>query len=302
VFSLHLPGAARLGALLAISAAVLSGCVVAADDDADSQESDLTAYEKYGGPSPKWIYRGMLPKLEKPRIVVSLNAHTARVTGLLPASFNAPLPFYANAAQRADGRTELTVVYPIATGKVDPTTGKAPAGPGNYARMFAAPFVATNEKATWGGFPFMTYSPVRGLAFHGPISAAWDAQLGKWTWRLLRGPVSHGCNRMQGEHVVELAHLLGIDMTKPHAAGESLTLETPVTIAAAFDSFGGKLVDVDYPVQPGVKRPSGNVMMFRTWDSRDFPRWVCAYDKKRTLDAHHCDAAGVNRLDPLTGK
>ncbi len=298
---LHRAVRAAVLASLAAAAAALSACVVAADDDGRA-ESDLTAYEKYGGPSPRWIYRGLLPKLEQPRVVVSLGAHTARVTGLLPAAFSGPVPFYANAAPRADGRTELSVVYPIATGKIDPITGKAPAGPGQYPRLFAAPFVASNEKAAWGGFPFMSYSPARGIAFHGPISAMWDAQLGQWTWRLLRGPVSHGCNRMQGEHVVELANLLGLDMTQPHAAGESHTLETAVTVAAAFDSYGGQLVDVDYPAQPGVKRPTGNVKMFRTWDSRDFPRWVCAYDKKRPLDAHHCDAAGDNRLDPLTGK
>src|SRR5205085_2061351 len=147
---------------------------------------------------------------------------------------------------------------------------KAPAGPGKYPRLFAASYVPNDDKATWGGFPFMTYSPGRGLAFHGPISAVWDNALGEWTWRLLRGPVSHGCNRMQGEHVVELANLLGMDMTKPQPNGKSFTLETPVTIATAYDVFGGQLVDVDYPVQPGVKRPKGNVRMFRTWDSRDF--------------------------------
>jgi len=63
--------------------------------------------------------------------------------------------------------------------------------------------VPSNEKATWGGFPFIPYN--RGIAFHGPITAA-DGQ-----WKLIRGAVSHGCQRMQGEHATELANLIGVD-------------------------------------------------------------------------------------------
>jgi hypothetical protein len=73
-------------------------------------------------------------------------------------------------------------------------------------------------------------------------------------------------------------------------------------VSKDFDTFEGKLVDVDYPALPSVERPTGNVHMWKTWDSRDFPRWVCAYDKNRPLDAHHCDVEGEARRDAATGK
>ena len=293
-----------LAPVLALACAPLLSACGSADDAADgtSDTSDLVNKEKNGGPSQKWLYLGMLPKIESATMFVSLKAHTARVTGLLPKDFAGPLPFYAVTSAEANGRTRLTVVYPVATGKVDPSTGKAPAGPGKYPRLYAIPYTNTTEKAAWGGFPFMMYNANRGLAFHGPITSVYDAELGEYEWRLTRGPVSHGCQRMQGEHVVELANLLGIDMSKPHAAGESKTLEVPVTISPDYDTFDGHLVDVDYPALAAVKRPTGDVKMFPTWDSVDFPKWVCAYDKTRPVDAHHCDAAGVELRDPMTGK
>jgi hypothetical protein len=284
---------AALGAML-----VVPGC----GSDPASDESDLINSEKNGSASQKWLYLGMLPKLEKPSVFVSLKANTARVTGLLPQGWSGDLPFYAEPETLSDGRTQVTVVYPVATGKIDPSTGTAPAGPGTYTRLYAVAYTPTNDHAAWGGFPFMTYNPGRGLAFHGPITSVWNAEMGEYEWRLTRGPVSHGCQRMQGEHVVELANLLGIDMSKPHSAGESFKLDLKVTISKDFDVFEGQNVDVDYPVAAGVTRPTTNVRMFATWDSRDFPRWVCAYDKSRPLDAHHCDVVGEDRRDPLTGE
>ena len=281
---------------------LLAGCGSADETAGTTDTNDLVDAEKKGGPSQKWIYEGMLPKIESATIAVSLKAHTARVTGLLPKDFAGKLPFYAVTSAEPSGRTRLTVVYPVATGHVDPSTGKAPAAPGKYPRLYAVPYTVTTDKAPWGGFPFMMYNAGRGLAFHGPITSVWDAELGEYEWRLTRGPVSHGCQRMQGEHVVELANLLGIDMSKPHASGESKTLEVPVTISADFDTFEGHFVDVDYPALSSVKRPTGDVKMFPTWDSVDFPRWVCAYDKSRPLDAHHCDAVGAELRDPMTGK
>src|SRR5262249_12420158 len=148
----------------------------------------------------------------------------------------------------------------------------------------------------------MTYNPGRGLAFHGPITSVYNAEMGEYEWQLIRGPVSHGCQRMQGEHVVELANLLGIDMSKPHSAGESFKIDLKVTISKDFDVFEGQNVDVDYPAAAGVTRPTTNVRMFSTWDSRDFPRWVCAYDKTRPLGASYCDSVGEDRRDPMTGE
>ncbi len=293
-----------LPALLAsLSVLAASGCAEESDGGvATSDESDLKDVEKSGGKSQNWIYQGPLPAIEKPTIVVSLKAHTARITGLLPATFKGDLPFWAVPGTEADGRTRVTVVYPVATGAIDPETGTAPAGPGHYSELFGIAFTPTNEKASWGGFPFFKYHMRRGLAFHGPITSTRNAETGDWEWLLKRGPVSHGCERMQGEHVVELMHLLGVDMSKPHAATETFTIKVSVDIIEAWDTFEGQSVDVDYPALPAVQRPTTNVAMFPTWDSRNMPQLVCAYDKDVPLDGHHCDAVGEVKQDLYTGK
>ncbi len=296
----------KLFAALAVLPLALSavGCAGETDSDAGtSDESDLKDVEKSGGRSQKWIYQGALTKLDSPAITVSLKAHTARITGLLPAGYDKQLPFYAVPTTEADGRTRITVVYPVATGKVDPSTGKAPMAPGHYAKLYGIAFTPTTEAASWGGFPFMKYQASRGLAFHGPITSTRNADTGDWEWNLIRGPVSHGCERMQGEHVVELAHLLGVDMGKPHPSSEQFTLNVSVDVSTEWDVLpDGKSVDVNYPALASVKRPTSNVQMFPTWDSRNLPNIVCAYDSTKALDGHHCDGAGTARQDVVTGE
>lgn len=274
----------RLAALIALSSLALhcapGGDSSDLDDDAEESDEDL----KNKGGNQKWIYGGMMPALEAPAITVSLKGHTLRITGQLPAGHSAPLPFYA---ERGEGN-QVSIVYPIATG----ATAK---GPGLYPDIAAIPYVPSTSKAAWGGFPFLEYNHKRGLAMHGPITSA-DGE-----WQLIRGPVSHGCNRMQGEHVTELAHLLGIDMTVPHKI-ESIKLPVTVNVIEPYDALpSGALVDVDFVTHKNVVRPTGNVKMFRTWDSRDFPRWVCAYDKNRALGAAHCDYMDASVLDAQTG-
>ncbi|MEM8983718.1 MAG: L,D-transpeptidase [Pseudomonadota bacterium] len=62
----------------------------------------------------------------------------------------------------------------------------------------------SNSAGSFGLFPFIKYTS-RGHALHGPITG--DAVADEWYLR--RGKVSHGCNRMDGEHVIELSVLLG---------------------------------------------------------------------------------------------
>jgi hypothetical protein len=266
-----------------------------------SEEDYLKNAEQGGKPSQKWLYQGMLPALEKPEVFVSLKAHTARVTGLLPVGFAGDLPFYADSAT-VNGRNQVTVVYPIATGHIDPSTGLAPAAPGVYSTLYAVPYTPTNDHAPWGGFPFMLYNPGHGIAFHGPITSTPAVDTGDLEWHLYRGPVSHGCNRMAGEHVVELASLLGVNMGIPHKVGDKSQISVKITVSSDFDTFNGKQVDVDYPAEKGVTRPApAQAKLYKTWLSDDFPRFVCAYDPTRPLDAHHCDSAGQNRRNPLNG-
>lgn len=191
-------------------------------------------------------------------------------------------------------RTKVAVVYPIATGESVNSQGTS------YTIERVAPWVPTSSKAAWGGFPFIPYD--RGIAFHGPIAAT-DGE-----WKLIRGPVSHGCNRMQGEHVVELAHLIGVDMTTTVHTGDSVTgLDVPVTVLRKPDEWKGQLVDVDYPAQPGVQRPRGaNVKKIPSWSADDLAAFVCPLNKRelggaRTIPASYCARRHQNKLDPARG-
>ncbi len=275
-------------ALSFFSLASLAACAAdTAGDGGDVSEDQLRK-----GSAEQWIYDGPLPALDSPAITVSQTVHTVRVTGYLPASYDASkLPFYAD--ELTDGiRTKIAVVYPIATGAEDN------AQPASYRITRASPWVPTNDHATWGGFPFIPYD--KGIAFHGPITAQ-DGQ-----WHLIRGPVSHGCNRMQGEHVVELANLIGVDMTTKVWTGTGVSgLNVPVTVLHQTDMWKGQAVDVDYPADPRVQRPSANVKMFKTWSADDFPGFVCPLNKKAVSDGvvpkDYCTRRYTNKYDPAVG-
>jgi hypothetical protein len=236
---------------------------------------------RHTGASHRYIYRGVLPALEDARVVASLRAHTVRVTGLLPAAWSGQLPYYALWRELPSGRTEVSVVYPIATGVHDWQQD-----PGTYDDIIVLPHVPSDGKVEWGGLPYMEYNHVRAMAFHGPITHSGGL------WSLRRGRVSHGCKRMQGEHAVEMAHLLGVDMTKPHgaAAKQVIKRQGVVRIISGYDTFNGQEVDVDYPALPSVQRPSARyALLFPTWDSLDYPRVVCEHRPGRALGPGHCD-------------
>ena len=270
---------------------LVAACSASADSTEDG--ADATEDELRKGAAEQWVYGGTLPHLEEPSITVSLSAHTARVSGYLPDGWSTPLPYYVDEVQEGD-RTKIAVVYPIATGAEVNSQPKA------YTITQASPWVPTNDHATWGGFPFIPYN--RGIAFHGPITSV-DGQ-----WKLLRGPVSHGCNRMQGEHVVELASLIGVDMTTTVFTGTGVTgLDTPVTVLRdTADTWNGHSVDVDYPVQAGVTRPTKNVQMFKSWSADDLATFVCPLNKKdvagtKVIPPNYCATKNKNKFDPAVG-
>lgn len=280
-----------LSALLALAA-----CSSTGDEEGTPREDDLAA----GANSDKWVYNGTLPHLEDPSLTMSRQAHTVRVSGYLPASYDvSKLPFYAKDQARREGsRTKIDVVYPVATG----ASFNLPAGSYKTDRVWPR---RTDSSAPWGGFPFISYvnpalSSSTGVAFHGPITSA-DGE-----WKLIRGPVSHGCNRMQGEHVVELAHLLGVDMTTKIWSGNSsapLDARVPVKVLVGEpDVYEGQGVDVAYAAREGVRRPS-NGKVFRTWRSQDFPEWVCRVTGNTTnLSSTYCKEHGnTNRFDAIAG-
>jgi hypothetical protein len=275
--------------LTSLLAAPLAAC---AADPASDEGADITEDELRKGSAEQWVYNGTLPHLESASITVSLTAHTARVTGYLPADFSAALPYYADTLVEG-GRTKVAVVYPIATGEEVNSQGSS------YSINRASPWVPSDDHATWGGFPFIPYN--RGIAFHGPITAQ-DGQ-----WKLLRGPVSHGCQRMQGEHIVELANLIGVDMTTKVHSGAAVTgLDVPVSVLRKADTWKNQNVDVDYPVQPGVVRPKTNVKMFKSWSADDLATFVCPLNKRelagsKVIPADYCTNKNTNKFDPATG-
>lgn len=286
-----------------VAALMALGVVACADDgvtdeNGDTADSDLS----HGANSDKWVYNGTLPHLEKPSITVSRYTHTARITGLLPTGYDvSKLPFYAkDQARQENGRTRIDVVYPIATG----ASFNLPKG--NYTTERVWPH-RTDSESPWGGFPFISYvndalSHSHGVAFHGPITSS-DGE-----WQLIRGPVSHGCKRMQGEHVVELAHLIGVDMTSkiwPGDTNATGTFNVPVKeLVGETDQYEGQNVDVDYKARAEVKRPTSNVKMFQTWSSNDFPAWVCRYTGSTNsgIPGDYCAKQGhKNKYDGVEG-
>lgn len=283
--------AARLLSLVALASLATLGCATPSEDAGDDADP-ATEDELRKGSAEQWVYNGTMPHLDNVAITVSLTAHTARVTGYLPAGWNQPLPYYADSMEE-NGKTKVAVVYPIATGSSVNSQGTS------YEINRVSPWVPTNSKATWGGFPFIPYN--RGIAFHGPITAE-DGQ-----WKLIRGPVSHGCNRMQGEHVTELAHLIGVDMTsKVHSGNTAEGFDVPVTVIRKPDEWKGQQVDVDYPAQRGVARPTGdNVKMFKSWSADQLKAFVCPLNKRETeggrIPANYCSRHNQNTINPATG-
>ena len=267
----------------------------------DQSEDDLL---KKTGPTSSWSYRGLMPRLESPQLTVSLKGHTVHVTGLLPESFSGRLPFHAR-TEHLGARTLVHVVYPIATvnpnGHFDNGTATRNPEPFGYAVCGGDNFHATNSTGAFGGFPFIEYvcshrdadGRVRGgIAFHGPITST--SASGGTYWSLQRGPVSHACNRMLGEHVLELAHVIGFDRG---ARG------TKVTVIADYDRYDGKIVDVDYPATGWTRPAAASAVVFPIWQAvalrddgstvLDFPQWAC--------ETSRCASMPANARDPYTG-
>ena len=299
---------AVLGLFVATSLAAF-GCAADTSDDelndediVDQTEDELLKKTKS---TSSWSYRGLMPRLESPELTVSLKGHTVHVVGFLPASFTGRLPFHARTEQ-VGSRTRVHVAYPIAT--VDPDS-RLPNGliarnpePFRYEVCGGSNFKASNEIGAFGGFPFIEYvcrhrdsdGRVRGgIAFHGPITST---SIGSSRyWSLLRGPVSHACNRMMGEHVLELAHVIGFDKG---ARG------VPVTVIADFDRWNGKIVDVDYAAYAWTRPSASSSVVFPIWQAvktredgstaLDFPQWAC--------ETSRCASMPPNARDPYTGR
>jgi hypothetical protein len=265
-----------LFASLFASASILAACSADSSNSASGEDEIVSSKT-----SDHWFYGGPLPELENPSATASLKGHTVRVTGFLPAGFRIPELPHVKTKQEG-GRTRIDAVYPIATAR----PGKSNARPGTHdfdaVRAYRPNGIAVTQEegehfVTWGGFPFLAYQG--GIAFHGPITDRDNEAPGDMNvWFLKRGTVSGGCNRMMGEHVVELVHLLGIDMTQVYKENDPIrpTTTAKLTLLADYDKYEGKFVDVDYPTDVGVTRPGKvhgveNVVMFGSWVASETP-------------------------------
>lgn len=315
-----------------------AGCAVPSEEAVGADEE---AIEKTGE-SPPWLYEGPMPVLESPSLTVSIAGHTTRITGLLPTDYDASkLPWYALALPAANGRTSVTVVWPAASGrKID---GKWNNVPGTYDHLNVRPYrprdPGSMHKEHWGGFPFLNYHDDRRFALHGPIDFTEDMDVdGDATkdtdWRLVRGRISAGCQRMQGEHVLELTHMLGFDMRAPHSTRENKPdpkngvegkyFEIRIEVLAEpkldtiEDETGAEVaLDVAYPKHESVPPipASTKVRVMPTWDANEMMSWACAVKDAdnpnihssipRTggrFDGSYCARTrGANKRDARTG-
>ncbi len=278
-------------------------------NDADGVDFDVDEIRSVG--SPPWIYNGLLPALVRPRMFVSLNGLTVRVVGEAPVNFTGPLPYYAG-SETVAGRRMITVVYPIATGQSSRLDA-----PGTYSSVTATPYRPNGMAypssgptfVRWGGFPFINYNG--GIALHGPIT--WTPEgtqngVQMYEWYLQRGPVSHGCNRMQGEHVVELAHLMGVNMRNTWTAGRQVSRALQITVTRDFDRLeSGEIVDVDYPRIASAMRPTGATRVFPTWRGEELTRNVCQDNRTSRVAGtivgnDFCNYMPENVRDVVTGE
>ncbi|MFO0664776.1 MAG: L,D-transpeptidase [Polyangiaceae bacterium] len=292
---------------LPFAVSALPGCAAASDTEGDD-ETAQSEDELQKSKDAAWLYTGPLPKLQSPRATASLKGHTVRVVGYLPGDTELPSLPHARTELVADGRLKVELVYPIATAGAGATNSR----PGTYALQRIIPFRVdswtTSSYGTsftpWGGFPFIGYN--NGIAFHGPITSKDNANEGLFdVWYLQRGTVSHGCNRMNGEHVLELSHILGTNMRKIYTAGATIAPPSPspkVDVIADYDKTAdGKYIDVDYPTDKGVVRPGvafgpSKVAMFGSWVGTELPNgkdlppsmaWEGGVSGKRYVFAEH---------------
>jgi hypothetical protein len=259
-------------------AVVLGACAgEAVEEDLDVDEPEIVSSKD----DDHWFYGGPIPQLKSPQLTVSLAGHTVHVEGRLPAGTDLP-PLPHVKTRPEDGMLRVDIVYPIATAR----PGKSNSRPGTYAFELAKPYrpdgLAFTQSegshfVTWGGFPFLAYN--QGIAFHGPITDRDNKNPGALdVWYLQRGEVSGGCNRMMGEHVVELAHVIGINMRKVYEPNKIYdpTTRAKVDVIKGYDTYGSKLIDVDYPTDVGATRPAAvhgadRVVMWGSWILGEMP-------------------------------
>ncbi|HEY3359378.1 MAG TPA: L,D-transpeptidase [Polyangia bacterium] len=157
-----------------------------------------------------------LPRLTKPRITVSLNGLTLRLSDDA-GGFNKVFPIGPGAIEHGEtaaGHGESKSYYPvIAAGTHDFAITPSSIQPCKTWWTDAA----TGEKSpVFAGLPFMSWSGA--YAIHGPVDNYRAANGGN----LRRGFVSHGCIRMEAADVLEVyARIKGVAKVPVHVQREA---------------------------------------------------------------------------------
>lgn len=152
----------------------------------------------------------------------------------------------------------VMIIYPVSIAAAGYNTAA-----GNWTVQLKQRAKPTNSLGAFGNFPFLLYTTA-GHALHGPITGDRTADL----WGLRRGKVSHGCNRMEGEHVIELSVLLGCSARGDQ--GRCTPANESVVVMEEFDHFPDPAIPVH---QTGIIADFAEI--YRSWvipDVQGYPR------------------------------
>jgi hypothetical protein len=147
----------------------------------------------------------------------------------------------------------------------------------------------------YGGQPVIMYT-ADGQSLHGPITNNSkmyykDAtNRDSSTWRLMRGEVSKGCNRLQGEHAIELSTLLGCAPDGRNVSGCPLPSRIPEIKVTVMEDF-------DFSVDPafmGEWKWSRNV--FENPSLSQVP--LVALDSEYPRERQHLFKRNLNKASP----
>ena len=77
---------------------------------------------------------------------------------------------------------------------------------------------------------------------------------------------------MQGEHVVELAQLIGIDMRVPHSSSDHDTRPAPVSVIEGFDTWRGEPAHRRSPgPTAGQRAARADLPQVKPWERHGLP-------------------------------
>lgn len=259
-------------------------------------DSDVKIMRASGKSTPGYIYKGPMPRMRNVEIYVSTKSNTMRVIGYpTDANAAAQTPWLNRAS---DGR--YFVVYPVGTarsGKTNADVSGAKTFKFTQIRPRRSQSVYEGKPTDQHGLPFLNYQG--SIAIHGPASLM--KNYSQWM-KLSRGDVSAGCTRMEGEHVIELAHIVGIDMSKYYSVDSSIPSSTAnrnlsgIKIFNNWDMIDGTIVDSVFA--PVNRTGTAGVKWYPTWDASQIPQYICTYNSQQ--EASNCWGQQANNQQQYT--